>query len=124
MNIQRRPYIYNVPNLKPKRQTLCNHATIPEQILWKLLKNSQTGYKFRRQFSVRGYILDFYCPHQKLAIELDGSIHKLSQEYDRYRTKYLEAFGIKVIRFTNNQIEKNIAVCLEIIKKFLSPPPA
>ena len=60
MAIEKRPYIYNVPNLKYKRQYLRNNATDVEKTLWNRLKSSQLGYKFRRQFSVRGYILDFY----------------------------------------------------------------
>lgn len=120
----KRKYIFNVPNLKPKRQHLRNNATNVERLLWSKLQKSQLGLKFRRQFSVRGYILDFYCPSQKLAIELDGGIHKSSQEYDHYRTNYLAAFGIKVIRFTNSQIEKDMSKCLEVIKKFFLPPPA
>jgi len=120
----KRKYIYNVPNLRQKRQYLRNNSTPTEKILWLKLKKSQIGFKFRRQYSVRGYILDFYCPGQKLAIELDGGIHAVSQKYDRYRTEYLEAFRIKIIRFTNNQIEKDLAGCLKTIRRLLLPPPA
>lgn len=70
----RRKYIFNVPNLKPKRQALRNNPTPTEKLLWSKLKNSQLGFKFRRQYSVGGYILDFYCPTKKLAIELDGEV--------------------------------------------------
>ncbi len=123
MAIEKRPYIYNVPNLKYKRQYLRNNATEVEKILWNRLRNSQLGYKFRRQFSVRGYILDFYCPSLKLAIELDGEIHKFKTQYDRYRDQFLEAMEIKTIRFLNDQVKNNLS---NVIKKIVEyfPPPA
>ena len=67
--------INNLLSLKPIRKELRNHGSPIEAVLWNHLKNSQTGEKFRRQHSVGPYILDFYCPRIKLAIELDGSNH-------------------------------------------------
>lgn len=124
MAIEKRPYIYNVPNLKYKRQYLRNNATEAEKILWNRLKNSQLGLKFRRQFSVRGYILDFYCPTVKLAIELDGGIHKFKTKYDKHRDQYLEAMEIKTIRFTNDQITNDLQNIIKKISEYLSSPPA
>lgn len=118
----KRKYIFNVPNLKPKRQSLRNNATNAERLLWSKLKNSQLGVKFRRQFSVGGYILDFYCPSKRLALELDGEIHKRFLQYDQYRSRYLDALGIKTIRFWNPEIEKDIDKCLEKIKGFSNSP--
>lgn len=66
-----------------------------------MLKGSQlAGRKFRRQHSVANYILDFYCPSERLAVELDGAVHDSfeAQEYDRERDLFLEQFGIKVLR--------------------------
>jgi len=123
MAIEKRPYIYNVPNLKYKRQYLRNNATEVEKILWNKLKNSQFGYKFRRQFSVRGCILDFYCPSKKLAIELDGEVHKYKVIYDKYRDQFLEAMEIKVIHFANDQIINDLQnVIKKILDCLLSPP--
>ena len=68
------------------------------------LKNSQLGYKFRRQHSIGGYIADFYCPSKKLVIEIDGPQHLKNKEYDEIRTEYFEGLGIKVIRFTNEEV--------------------
>ena len=94
-----------------------NHPTSAEDILWSKLKNSQLGVKFRRQHSVDYYILDFYCPSHKLAIELDGSSHDEKQDYDNYRTKYLSEFNIKIMRFWNSQIVNKLDWVIEKIKE-------
>jgi len=87
----------NLIGLKTKRKELRNFLTPAEARLWNYLKNSQLGFKFRRQHSVEYYILDFYCPKKMLAIELDGSPHDTDQGYiqDRLRDKDLQ---IKVPR--------------------------
>lgn len=121
-SLEKRPYIYNVPNLKYKRQYLRNNATEVEKILWNRLRNSQLGYKFRRQFSVSGFILDFYCPSLKLAIELDGGIHKFKTKYDKYRDQFLEAMKIKTIRFVNDQVINDLQNVIRIIISNLTPP--
>ena len=70
------------------------------------LKNKQLGKKFRRQHSVGPFILDFYCPEVKLAIELDGQHHFTSSgyEYDETRTAWLAQYDIRVIRFENVEV--------------------
>jgi len=78
--------------------------TISEQRLWNWLRNRTFGgYKFRRQFPVGRYILDFYCRELKLAIEVDGRQHELDcvREYDDERTGDLKALGISVLRIPN-----------------------
>jgi very-short-patch-repair endonuclease len=67
---------HNRPELKEVRKKLRNQATPAEAALWKLLSGKKCGgLKFRRQHSVGPYILDFYCPEAKLAIEVDGNAH-------------------------------------------------
>jgi very-short-patch-repair endonuclease len=101
-----RTYTYK-PTLKPKSRDLRTLATRPENILWyELLKNKQMGYRFLRQKPVGNYILDFYCPKLKLAIELDGYSHEERVVYDTKRTFYLESIGIKVIRYLNHYLTK------------------
>lgn len=75
------------------------------------------GYKFRRQHSVGAYILDFYCPSEKLSIELDGDSHFTDDaiEYDRERTAYLNALNIRVLRFLNSDVYDNLDVVCERI---------
>lgn len=111
----------NSPNLKERRQELRNKAPAAERLLWDKLKNSQLGFKFRRQYSIDGYVVDFYCTKLRLSIELDGKTHETSQIYDKYRTRWLNAFNIKVIRFTNKEVFENIN---EVIKSILSNSPS
>jgi len=84
------------------------HAeTKAEKMLWALLRNRQLkGKKIRRQHAFANYIMDFYCHECKLAIELDGDIHKekVNQQYDTARTNLLNEYGIKVIRFWNKEV--------------------
>ena len=90
---------------KELRRELRTHGTIAEATLWQMLKSRQIeGFKFRRQFGIGPYILDFYCPELRLCIELDGQPHFTPEgyEYDLHRTEYLNRFhGIQVMRFEN-----------------------
>jgi very-short-patch-repair endonuclease len=100
----------NLPHLKTFRKSLRKNLTPAEAKLWTLLKGKQLkGRKFRRQHSVANYILDFYCPSEKLAIELDGEVHNNPQaaEYDRERDIFLAHTGIKVLRFENKVVFEN-----------------
>ncbi len=92
--------------------------TKAEKILWQELRNSNLGIKFRRQYPIDMYILDFYAPKIRLSIELDGSIHKLKEtkEYDVERRMYLESKYIYELRFWNSEIENNLNSVLNKIK--------
>ncbi len=121
--------IHNKPDLKTRRKSLRNEATPAEQKLWGVLKHSQlNGYKFRRQHSVDYYILDFYCPSERLAVELDGDSHFTDEamEYDRERTAFLNALNIRVLRFFNTDVYNNLeSVCERILEEIGNPslPP-
>lgn len=92
------------------------NQTNAEKILWFSLRNKQLeGNKFRRQFPILHYILDFYCIEKQLAIELDGSQHIANESYDKQRTVDLEKIGIRVIRFWDNEILQNLNEVLEKI---------
>jgi very-short-patch-repair endonuclease len=112
---------FNIHSLSKRRSTLRKNLSKAEAILWNHLSRKQMhGYKFRRQYSVDQYIIDFYCPRLKLAIEVDGDSHFKSgaEEYDKVRQDYIEAFGIKFLRFTNDDVCNNIdGVCQEIFDK-------
>jgi len=111
--------IHNIKNLKANRKKLRNSLTPAEAKLWSLLKDSQLeNRKFRRQHSVGPYVLDFYCPSEKLCIELDGVAHFTDggYEYDTARTEYLKALNIRVIRFENRDVFENTEGVLEEIK--------
>jgi very-short-patch-repair endonuclease len=101
---------YNKPSEKENRRHLRRNQTISEKLVWMYLKNRQTkGIKFRRQYSVDKYVIDFYCPELKLAIEIDGDVHDLpcQKEYDIIRQNYLQEFGIKFIRIRNEELSEN-----------------
>ena len=96
---------------KARRKQLRNNPTEAERKLWQYLKGKQVaGVKFRRQYSIDAYIIDFYAPSLKLAIEIDGHSHFTSRgiEYDENRTKYIDGFGIRILRFTNDDVYENI----------------
>lgn len=108
---------FNKIPLKPRRRLLRHDSTETEKILWSELRNRKLGYKFIRQYSVEGYVLDFYCPKGKLGIELEGSIHdrKDVKIYDDYRERYIKEFGIRLIKFTNDEVLKNLNIVLNTI---------
>ena len=102
--------IHNNPKFKGIRKELRSKATSAEAVLWTILKKKQVGgLKFRRQHSVGKYILDFYCPEMKLAIELDGEIHLHpgKRSKDLNREEFLTKWGIEVIRFENRIVFEN-----------------
>ena len=106
--------------LKDRRRELRRNQTDAEKTLWAKVRNKQfCGLKFFRQYSVGPYILDFYCPEKNLAVELDGGQHNVpdGREYDVERTAYLNALGIEVARFWNNEILTNIEGVLETIRR-------
>lgn len=109
--------------MKDRRKDLRNNMTGEEKLLWKQLQGSRLGFKFIRQFSIDNYVVDFYCPARRLAIEIDGELHKDNQKYDQYRTRYLEAFGIRVIRFWNQEVANEIKDVVEKIREAVSPSP-
>jgi very-short-patch-repair endonuclease len=86
-------------------------ATATERILWRHLRNRNfAGYKFRRQHPLDRYILDFYCPAAKLAIELDGGGHNYrgGQIRDETRSEFLARQGVVVLRFWNHQVRQEL----------------
>ncbi len=100
----------NHPELKPFRRQLRNNLTPAEARLWTYLKDKQLdGRKFRRQHSMGGYILDFYCPAERLAIELDGKPHFSVEavEYDQRRDAVLKQHGVLTLRYVNRWVFNN-----------------
>ena len=101
-------HVMNIPEMKFFRRELRTHGTPAEGALWNILKRKQiAGLQFRRQYSVGTYILDFYCPALKLAIELDGDYHYHMDMPDRDWARdqeLLKKHGIKTLRFENNLV--------------------
>ena len=100
--------VMNIPGMKMFRRELRSHGTPAEGALWNMLKRKQiSGLQFRRQYSVGTYVLDFYCPELKLAIELDGEYHYHMDMPDRdweRDQELLEKHGIKTLRFENKTV--------------------
>lgn len=114
-------HTYNDPTQKEVRQRLRRSAAQPEQLLWRYLRGSQmNGLKFRRQYGVGAYVLDFYCPEFRLAIELDGDSHysELGVKHDAERGKFLQKQNIKTLRFTNDEVMTNIEGVLTVIRSY------
>jgi very-short-patch-repair endonuclease len=87
---------------------LRQRSTYTEQIAWNMLRSGRClGLKFRRQYGISGFIIDFYCYEHRLAIEIDGSSHIGREEYDAMRQRKLEDEGISFIRITADEMESN-----------------
>lgn len=101
-------------------RNLRKNQTSQEHILWNILRKRQlSGYKFRRQYPIGNYIVDFVCREKKLIIELDGGQHNTIKgiSSDNERTEYLYSLGFQILRFWNNEIDNNIeGVYQKIIK--------
>lgn len=109
--------------LKERRRELRKNATNEERELWHYLRGRKLGgYKFLRQFSINRFIMDFYCAQHRTAIEIDGSQHTTDQgtTYDAERTTILSEFGVTIIRFTNDDINKRIGYVLKTITDTLN----
>ncbi|SDK73272.1 Very-short-patch-repair endonuclease [Salinimicrobium catena] len=118
-------HIHNKKSLEPYWKKLRSHGTSAEAFLWKYLQQKKLeGRKFRRQHSILNFIVDFYCPEEKLIIELDGQYHMNStaEERDAARTKKLEELGFRVVRFENRSVFENLDWVLEEIKNNFKPP--
>ena len=109
---------FNRENETEKRRQLRNSMPDAEVILWSKLKGRQLlGCKFRRQYSVGSYVIDFFSAEVRLGIELDGDSHYEigAHEYDQRRQRFIEAFGITLIRVLNTEIYENLYGVLEMI---------
>ena len=87
-----------------------------EKILWHELRTNKKGFHFRRQQIIDGFIVDFYCHAFALIVELDGGIHETQKEYDAERDAHLCARGFRILRFKNEEVEKDLN---EVLRKIL-----
>src|SRR4051794_3312647 len=111
---------FNRLSEKATRRRLRRQMPKAEVILWSRLRAKQIlGQRFRRQYSVGPYVVDFYCPDLKLAIEIDGESHyrEGAAESDQQRQAMIESFGICFRRFTNLDIYENLDGVLEVIAR-------
>lgn len=107
--------------LTPLARLMRRRPTQAEKEMWKILRNRGIGgVKFVRQFPIPPNIVDFCCRERRLVIELDGGGHLDKQVTDREREEYLESLGFRVIRFTNDQVLREIDQVYEVILSALS----
>lgn len=113
--------------MKPYRRGLRKRLTPAEASLWILLKNRQAfGLKFRRQTSIKNYVVDFYCPEIRMIIELDWEPHFTQEQADKdqKRDKELTELGYKVFRYENLVVFDHPDFIFDDIKSLIQPPPA
>jgi len=116
---------YNEKLKQPSRQ-LRDNMTDAERYLWTKIRMKQIkGYQFYRQKPIGDYIVDFFCPRAKLVIEVDGSQHSFNEttDYDKIRGEYLMSLGLRVMRFTNTEVMKNIEGVIESITENMGEIP-
>ena len=121
-------YYGATPETFEAARILREKMTSHEKLLWEKLKLKQVcGKRFRRQHPVDFFIADFYCHDARLVVEIDGDIHNKQKEYDEGRSAEMAKYCIKVIRFSNSDIENNLENVVNIIEhevheRLLSPP--
>ncbi|MBL0174800.1 MAG: endonuclease domain-containing protein [Ignavibacteria bacterium] len=108
--------------MKKRRRQLRKTQTPAEVVLWEYLRNKQLdGFKFRRQHSIGRYVVDFYCPARRLAIEIDGSIHRLKKikRNDAEKAAFLHSLRIGIIRFSNWAVLHHLDAVLNALRQQL-----
>jgi very-short-patch-repair endonuclease len=111
--------IFNNAEQTQSRRFLRKHLPKPEVLLWKCIHRRKiTNAKFRRQHGIGPYIVDFYCPEVRLAIEIDGLNHTFGErpEYDASRTAYLQSLNVHVVRFSNDDVLNGLERVLHLIQ--------
>ncbi len=107
---------YN-PELKELARQLRKNSTLPEVLLWQNIKKRALDIQFHRQVPMLNYIVDFYCHEIGLAIEIDGKSHDHSFLYDAKRQGELETYGVKFLRFSNDEVKKHMFSVLLVIEE-------
>ena len=106
--------------MKSLARKLRRDSTDAERTLWKYLRaHRMAGHKFRRQFVIEPYIVDFICLEKRLIVEADGGQHLEQESDDRTRTEYLESLDYRVLRFWNHDILRDTQAVLETIRSNL-----
>ena len=103
-----------------RAKELRREMTPAEKILWNELRSNKLGVHFRRQQIIAGFIVDFYCHKAGLVIELDGDIHDLQQAEDKRREKLLSEIGLRIVRFRNDEVVKDLTAVTTRIRALLT----
>ena len=102
-----------------RAKELRRDMTPAEKILWQELRANKLGVHFRRQQVIAGFIVDFYCHKAGLVVEVDGDIHDLQQEEDARREKVLRVMGLRVVRFGNEEVVRDLSAVAGKIRKLV-----
>ncbi|MFS7245811.1 endonuclease domain-containing protein [Rahnella inusitata] len=114
-------HVFNDLKYKDLRQKLRSHLPRPEFVFWQAIRGKKLGVKFRRQHGIGNYIVDFYAAEISLIVELDGESHFTERgvNSDESRTITLCDLGMKVVRYTNLQIMRELPSVLEDLKRVI-----
>lgn len=102
-----------------RAKELRRDMTPAEKILWQELRANRLGVHFRRQQVIAGFIVDFYCHKAGLVIEVDGDIHDLQQEEDARREKVLSEMGLRIVRFRNEEVIRNLSAVVGKVRELV-----
>ena len=102
-----------------RAKELRREMTPAEKILWEELRANKLGVHFRRQQVIQGFIVDFYCHKSALVVEVDGDIHDLQKEEDERREKVLSTLGLRIVRFGNDEVMRDLSAVVGRIKAYL-----
>lgn len=117
--------LFNESYKKEFRRSLRNDPTRAEKILWRELSRDQLGVRFRRQYGIGPFVVDFYCPASRLVIELDGDSHFTPEaiEKDSIRNAFMDERGLRVLRFHNTDVYERLEGVIQGIKETLAGLP-
>jgi very-short-patch-repair endonuclease len=102
-----------------RAKELRREMTPAEKILWQEVRAKKLGVRFRRQQIIQGFIVDFYCHKAALVVEVDGDIHDLQQEEDARREKALRELGLRIVRFKNDEVVRNVSAVMGKIRELI-----
>jgi len=102
-----------------RARELRREMTPAEKILWEELRANKLGVHFRRQQIIAGFIVDFYCHKSALVVEVDGDIHDLHHDEDARREKALREMGLRIVRFRNDEVVKNLSTVVGKIRELV-----
>jgi len=100
-----------------RAKELRREMTPAEKLLWQEVRAKKLGVRFRRQQIIQGFIVDFYCHKAALVIEVDGDVHDLQQEEDARREKVLSEMGLRIVRFKNDEVVRNVSMVVGKIRE-------
>src|SRR5512147_802991 len=92
-----------------RAKELRREMTPAEKLLWQEVRAKKLGVRFRRQQVIAGFIVDFYCHKAALVVEVDGDIHDLQKEEDERREKVLSEMGLRIVRFGNDDVVRELS---------------